>query len=134
MRRTSWNELQHLFSFKRYPPWVHNDTIMNSKPALMCIQLSHLFYLTMSNSIDCLNCSASHLAATVDLLRITLILSTPSLILSYLEGPYDTTRGNISISKLCKQASQVFSEISLFSQSSLGKLLFFLAVMTVKLR
>jgi hypothetical protein len=90
----------------------------------------------MSNSIHSLNCSVSHLAATADPLKIPLILSTPSLILSYLEGPYDTTRGNNSISKICKQASHVFSEKSLFSQrkSSLRKLLFFLTVMTVQLR
>jgi hypothetical protein len=80
----------------------------------------------MSNSIDSLNCSVSHLAATADPLRIALILSTPSLILSYFEGPYDTTRGNIYTSKMCKQASHLFSEESLFSQriSSLGKCYF----------
>jgi hypothetical protein len=90
----------------------------------------------VSNSIDSLNCSVSHLAATADPLQIPLILSTPSLILSYLEGPYDTTGGNIEISKICKQASHVFYEKSLFSQrkSSSGKMLYFLAVMTVKLR
>ena len=49
----------------------------------------------MSKSKDFLNCSASHLAADAFPLGIALILSTPSLILSYLGGPYDMTRGNI---------------------------------------
>jgi len=41
MHRTFWNELR-LLAFKRYPPWVHSDTIANSKPALISIQLSDL--------------------------------------------------------------------------------------------
>jgi len=35
--------IKRLFSFKRYPPWVHSDTNTNSKPALVIIQLSDLF-------------------------------------------------------------------------------------------